>query len=201
MSAQPIYYTKDTVVFANTTTNSTELYVFDLNTKEWTSAQSTSGWLGNSYPYRHWLINNNSYYIKSGDFPSLLQWHPETYSQTVAATLGQPPTTDIIGASSFGNHTSWFRNAGVVYTKFNFKLKTGTLLVNTDYTDDVWEAVKGKDVSLFACPLAVYLGDASGTAQKQTAYLYDNTDNKWKTLDGVSYTADMLNALNIMGVN
>ena len=196
---QPVYYTKNTVVFAKTS-NSTALYVFDLNTKEFTNATSASGWLGNAYPYRHWLISNNSYYIKQGDFGSLLQWHPETYTQSLAATLGQPPTTAVIGASYFRNHTSWFGNAGVVYTKFNFELESGVLLVNTDYTDDVWEAVKGKDTSLYACPLAVYLGDENGTAQEQTAYLYDTTDNKWKTLDGVSYTADMLNALNIMGV-
>lgn len=196
----PVYYTKDTVVFA-TTNNTSNIYIFDLNTKEWTNATSASGWLGNSYPYRHWLFGNNSYYIKQGDFSSLLQWHPETYTQTKAATLGQPPTTAVIGASSFRNHTSWFGNAGVVYTKFNFELEAGTLLVNTDYTDDVWEAVKGKGVSLYACPLAVYLGDTNGTAQEQTAYLFDATENKWKSLSGESYTNDMVNALNILGVN
>lgn len=199
VEGHPVYYTKDTVVFA-TTNDTANIYIFDLNTKEWTNATSASGWLGNSIPYRHWLISNNSYYIKQGDFSSLLQWHPETYTQTKAATLGQPPTTAVIGASSFRNHTSWFGNAGVVYTKFNFELEAGTLLVNTDYTDDVWEAVKGKDTSLYACPLAVYLGDTNGTAQEQTAYLFDTATNKWKSLSGESYVDDMQTALNILGV-
>lgn len=196
-NVQAMYHTKDKVIFA--VAGGATLYEFDLNTKQFTQKTSTSGELYNGSPYRRYLIGETPYQIGVNSPTLLKEYHPEDYSETVAATLSTGPNTQL-GASSYANHLSWFSNAGVLYTNFNFALDEGHLLVNTDYTDDVWEAVKGKDVSLFTCPLAVYLGDASGTAQKQTAYLYDKTDNKWKTLDGVSYTADMLNALNIMGV-
>lgn len=194
---QAIYHTKDKVIFA--VDGDAGLYEFDLNTKQFTQKTSTTGGMYSGAVYRRYLIGETPYQIGVNSPTLLKEYHPDDYSETVAATLSTGPNT-ALGASSYTNYLTWFANAGVLYTKFNFELESGTLLVNTDYTADVWEAVKGKDVSLFACPLAVYLGDASGTAQKQTAYLYDKTDNKWKTLDGVSYTADMLNALNIMGV-
>lgn len=197
-TSQAMYHTKDKVIFA--VAGGATLYEFDLNTRQFTQATSTSGEIYNGSPYRRYLIGDTPYLIRQ-DTPALLrQYHTETYSETTAATLANAPNTSL-GASSFRNHTSWFGNAGVVYTKFNFELEAGTLLVNTDYTDDVWEAVKGKDTSLYACPLVVYLGDANGTAQEQTAYLFDATENKWKSLSGESYTNDMVNALNIMGVN
>ena len=196
--SQAMYHTKDKVIFA--VSGGATLYEFDLNTKEFTQKTSTSGELYSGSPYRRYLIGDAPYQIQVNTPASLREYHPETYSETTAATLLTPPNTQL-GASSYTNYLTWFANAGVLYTKFNFELESGTLLVNTDYTADVWEAVKGKDTALYACPLAVYLGDENGTAQEQTAYLYDKTDNKWKTLEGVSYTADMLNALNIMGVN
>ena len=195
---QAMYHTKDKVIFA--VSGGATLYEFDLNTKQFTQKTSTTEGMYSGAVYRRYLIGETPYQIGTNSPTLLKEYHPEDYSETVAATLSTGPNTGL-GASSYANHLSWFSNAGVLYTNFNFALEEGQLLINTDYTDDVWEAVKGKDVSLFTCPLAVYLGDASGTAQKQTAYLYDNTDSKWKTLDGVSYTADMLNALNIMGVN
>lgn len=195
--AQAMYHTKNKVIFA--VAGGATLYEFDLNTKQFTQKTSTTGEMYSGAVYRRYLIGETPYQIGVSSPTLLKEYHPEDYSETVAATLSTGPNTSL-GASSYANHLSWFSNAGVLYTNFNFALDEGHLLVNTDYTNDVWEAVKGKDVSLFTCPLAVYLGDASGTAQKQTAYLYDNTDSKWKTLDGVSYTADMKEALSILGV-
>ena len=43
-------------------------------------------------------------------------------------------------------------------------------------------------------------GNSDGYAEKVTARLYDAESQSWKSLDGVSYTADMQNALNILGV-
>ena len=45
-----------------------------------------------------------------------------------------------------------------------------------------------------------YLGDSNNHAKLTNAFIYDATANEWKTLSGESYVADMLTALNILGV-
>lgn len=80
-------------------------------------------------------------------------------------------------------------------------LTKGDLAITADVSRDGIDILADKNNSIFINPISVYLGDDNSVAQKVNAYLYDKADNKWKTLDGVSYTADMLNALNIMGVN
>ena len=80
-------------------------------------------------------------------------------------------------------------------------LASGDLAITADVSRDGIDILADKNNSIFINPISVYLGDENSIAQKVDAYLYDKTDSKWKTLDGVSYTADMLNALNIMGVN
>lgn len=79
-------------------------------------------------------------------------------------------------------------------------LASGDLAITADVSRDGIDILADKNNSIFINPISVYLGDENSVAQKVDAYLYDNADGKWKTLDGVSYTADMLNALNIMGV-
>lgn len=79
-------------------------------------------------------------------------------------------------------------------------LASGDLAITADISKDGIDILADKNNSIFINPISVYLGDENSIAQKVDAYLYDKTDSKWKTLDGVSYTADMLNALNIMGV-
>lgn len=80
-------------------------------------------------------------------------------------------------------------------------LASGDLAITADISKDGIDILADKNNSIFINPISVYLGDDNSIAQKVDAYLYDKTDSKWKTLDGVSYTTDMLNALNIMGVN
>ena len=80
-------------------------------------------------------------------------------------------------------------------------LASGDLAIIADISKDGIDILADKNTSIFINPISVYLGDENSIAQKVNAYLYDKTDSKWKTLDGVSYTTDMLNALNIMGVN
>ena len=80
-------------------------------------------------------------------------------------------------------------------------LASGYLAITADISKDGIDILADKNNSIFINPISVYLGDENSIAQKVDAYLYDNADGKWKTLDGVSYTADMLRALNIMGVN
>lgn len=99
---------------------------------------------------------------------------------------------------------------GNIYSCFNDTLYTipykrdlasGDLAITADISKDGIDILADKNNSIFINPISVYLGDENSIAQKVDAYLYDKTDSKWKTLDGVSYTTDMLNALNIMGVN
>lgn len=80
-------------------------------------------------------------------------------------------------------------------------LASGDLAITADISKDGIDILADKNNSIFINPISVYLGDENSIAQKVDAYLYDKKDSKWKTLDGVSYTTDMLNALNIMGVN
>lgn len=92
----------------------------------------------------------------------------------------------------------------VIY-KFTVKspLAENNLLIQHDYYsgDRRWKAINGKKAQISVYPINAYLGNSEGYAEKVTARLYDATSQTWKSLDGVSYTADMLNALNIMGVS
>lgn len=94
-------------------------------------------------------------------------------------------------------------NQKAIY-KFVIKslLTQNSLLIQHDFysAKKRWVAINEKNLKCKLYPINAYLGDSQNYAEVKTAYLYDTTDNKWKTLDGVSYTADMLSALNIMGV-
>lgn len=119
----------------------------------------------------------------------------------------------VVSEQKPGNGTSrLFQEAhlGNIYSCLNDTLYTipykrdlasGDLAITADISKDGIDILADKNNSIFINPISVYLGDENSIAQKVDAYLYDKTDSKWKTLDGVSYTTDMLNALNIMGVN
>lgn len=196
---QALYYTTDKVIFSKQA-SAPYVYEFDLNTKQFTARNTAPSSFYNGNVYKQFRVGETPYLITGTTPANINQYNKETMTQSVAATISSAPNVNL-GASFLANHLSWFANAGVLYTKFNFELETGVLFVNTDYTDDVWEAIKGKGTSLYACPLAVYLGDDNGIAQEQTAYLYDAAAGEWKSLSGESYTNDMVNALNILGVN
>ena len=81
-------------------------------------------------------------------------------------------------------------------------LTNNHLFLQEDYGyDGLWTAFKSKDTDFKVKVINAYLGDSNNIAQLIDAYLYDSKDLKWKSLSGESYVADMLNALNIMGVN
>lgn len=82
------------------------------------------------------------------------------------------------------------------------ELLNNHLFLQEDYGyDGLWTALKSKDTDLKVKVINAYLGDSNNIAQLTNAYLYDSKDLKWKSLSGESYVADMLNALNVMGVN
>ena len=98
----------------------------------------------------------------------------------------------------------WYPTAGsdVVYEiEAKQRLDKGTLYINCDFGQKEVLFVNDKNNEVYINPMSVYLGDNDSIAQKVDAYLYDTTTNKWTKLDGSSTYQDMLNALNIMGVN
>lgn len=88
--------------------------------------------------------------------------------------------------------------------KFTVKseLAENKLMIQHDYYagEHRWEAVNQKGVSLKIYPINAYIGNSQGLADETSAYLYDGTSGTWKSLDGVSMTADMLAALATLGV-
>lgn len=81
-------------------------------------------------------------------------------------------------------------------------LTSNHLFLQEDYGyDGLWTALKSKDTDFKVKVINAYLGDNNNIAQLTNAYLYDTTTNQWKSLTGESYVADIVNALNVMGVN
>lgn len=81
-------------------------------------------------------------------------------------------------------------------------LTSNHLFLQEDYGyDGLWTALKSKDTDFKVKVINAYLGDSNNIAQQTNAFIYDATAGEWKNLSGESYVADMLNALNVMGVN
>lgn len=81
-------------------------------------------------------------------------------------------------------------------------LENNHLFLQADFGfDNPFPIVSDKNTKITAYLRQAYLGDSNNIAQPTNAYLYDTATNKWKTLSGESYVADMQNALNILGVN
>lgn len=80
-------------------------------------------------------------------------------------------------------------------------LTNNHLLLQEDFgVTGLWSAIKTKDTDLKVKVINAYLGDSNNIAQLTDAYLYDSDAATWKSLDGVSMTADMLAALATLGV-
>lgn len=83
----------------------------------------------------------------------------------------------------------------------NTPLQSNNLFLQSDFGfSDLWAAINGKDVQVKIHLVNAYLGDSNNIAQLKDAYLYDSGSATWKSLDGVSMTADMLAALTTLGV-
>lgn len=80
-------------------------------------------------------------------------------------------------------------------------LQQNHLFLQADFGfDNPFPVVKGQKSEFEAYLRNAYIGDTNNIAQLTNAYIYDTGTNQWKTLSGESYVADVLNALNIMGV-
>ena len=124
----------------------------------------------------------------------------ETLSETMVVGLTYPfATTD--GNTILVSGTG--KKEMPIY-KFTVKseLAENKLMIQHDYYagERRWAVVNQKGVSLKVYPINAYIGNSQGLADETSAYLYDGTSATWKSLDGVSMTADMLNALATLGV-
>lgn len=104
------------------------------------------------------------------------------------------------GVRSLGGTSIASRNIFKFTAQTN--LTKNHLFLQEDYGYDfLWSAIKSKDADFKVKVINAYLGGSDNFAHPTNAYLYDTNTNQWKSLSGESYVSDMLNALNIMGVN
>ena len=80
-----------------------------------------------------------------------------------------------------------------IYTPKAHLLNNRLKLFATNYanksTQPVTSIVNTKNALIDLFFSSAYIGDAQGYAKKQLAYVYDNVQQKWISLDGVPYTA------------
>lgn len=101
--------------------------------------------------------------------------------------------SNMIGGGSFLSYVSLFT--------INTPLSHGNLFLQEDIGySGLWNAINDNNFVLKAKIINAYLGDSNNIAQLTDAYLYDSDSATWKSLDGVSMTADMLAALATLGV-
>ena len=99
----------------------------------------------------------------------------------------------MIGEGSFLSYVSLFT--------INTPLSHGNLFLQEDIGySGLWNAINDNNFVFKAKIINAYLGDSNNIAQLKDAYLYDSGSATWKSLDGVSMTADMLEALATLGV-
>lgn len=83
----------------------------------------------------------------------------------------------------------------------NVVLENNKLFLQADVGfDNPFALVNDGKTKITAYLRNAYLGDSDNHAQLTDAYLYDSDSATWKSLDGVSMTADMLTALATLGV-
>lgn len=84
----------------------------------------------------------------------------------------------------------------------NTALQSNHLFLQADFGDgNPFPIVSDKNTKITAYLRNAFLGNENNIAQLTNAFIYDATAGEWKNLSGESYVADMLNALNVMGVN
>lgn len=84
----------------------------------------------------------------------------------------------------------------------NTALQSNHLFLQADFGfDNPFPIVSDKNTKITAYLRNAFLGNENNIAQQTNAFIYDATAGEWKNLSGESYVADMLNALNVLGVN
>lgn len=90
-------------------------------------------------------------------------------------------STELVFARVGGSNNSAYEFTGA------YELENGKLLIQESLFDNIWQAVKVKDGTLSIGVNGVFLGGSDGYAQAKDAYLYDLTQQKWVSLDGIPW--------------
>lgn len=179
----------------NTTTNTvTKLSVTITGAR--TSAQAVGNkiFIFNGYTSKY-LNTIYEYDVGSGTLTQL--------GVTMATNAGYRYTTvcglDIYVLGGMDGTLSYIKDIYKFST--NTELSENNLFLQSDFGfSDLWTAINGEDAQVKIHLVNAYLGDSNNIARLKDAYLYDSNSATWKSLDGVSMTADMLNALATLGV-
>lgn len=127
----------------------------------------------------------------------------DTVNNTVEVLDITMPSTGLYSAAVIGNEV-YLYNCSSTTAVYKFTVESALaenhLFIQADFGfDDLFPIVNGKKEQVMAHLVNAYLGDESGIARLTPAYIHNGTE--WVSLDGTSYAADALNALNILGVS
>lgn len=201
---KPCAITKDSILAAFYMTSSNTGYRYNLDT--YTTVQTpptipndkTSIANDSSVPF---FYSGKSYVVATNG--KIYEYNSDTNS------FSSNPIKQITTELNANSYT-WCYNDGHIYMPYSSRLyvcdvqtplANNNMIITLDIDGSVWKALNTKDVSASVYPIKVLVGNTDGWAVQKDAYLYDTTTNKWTKLDGSSTYQDMLNALNIMGVN
>lgn len=204
------------VAYNNTTTvaqANTYIMKIDLSTYEKTVVYTnTTDMKGNT---RWSLTNDESTAFLSTPYASTVSGSTNYRSKTLKFNLDeetimfeeisdQSPFTDnysrAIQAAYKGN--IYMCKTNTLYTiPYYRELQSGQLSVIADIKSGGVNILSDKKNAIYISPLSVYIGNSNNIAEQVDAYLYDTATSQWKSLSGESYVADMLSALNVLGVN
>lgn len=93
------------------------------------------------------------------------------------------------------------KSSNVYKLTLNFPLPKNTLALYYSDARPGIDIVNDKSAQINIAINNAFIGNDDGIAEAVNAYYYDTATGGWKSLDGTNYTRDMLNALNILGVN
>lgn len=188
------------------------LYVFD--TQELTLTKVLDNIFSvtplNNAPIASAIFGDNIYFALFDG--SLVKINLKTNEKEVVQSFFPFSTTqDSYPILSSQTDTKWYvrtplyvitEYVGTIYeVSFSVPVPKNNLVVAIGESDYGWNMISGKTASATVSPYTVVLGNESGLGEETEAYLYNKSTNQWVSLSGVNYINDMLNALNIMGVN
>ncbi len=103
--------------------------------------------------------------------------------------------------TSAGTSTSTTKkNTKVEVYRIETYLTKNHLKIFTDMFGKQTAIMNGKNCKMYTTVREAFVGNEDGYARQTDAYVYDEEAGEWQTVDGISVTQDMLNALAELGV-
>lgn len=177
--------------------------IFDLETKVLTRNQISISKGGQGSCFMPG-INIGKYIYWFGGLPkgkvptSFITTHQTNYAQRYNIETGEFDFVTVGEHAGVYNNSGILTNSELLFAKYGgnaplykfkgaYELENGKLFIQEGFLDNTWNAVKGKDWDLKVGVSGVYLGGTDGYAQAKDAYLYDLTQQKWVSLDGIPW--------------